>query len=94
MAIQLSILSGTLHSRQGARYWILIPIFTLIYGPVLLFVRFVGTWAGLVQVRTLRRKEDRLEHAGLDGFVGRAAGDPVGSRTGSVDREAVLSAVS
>lgn len=70
MGGQLAILAGALNSRQGADYWFLIPLFTLVYGPVLLAVRFVGTWAGLAQVLTLRRKEDRLEHAGLDGSAG------------------------
>jgi cellulose synthase/poly-beta-1,6-N-acetylglucosamine synthase-like glycosyltransferase len=65
MGVQLLILSGALHSRQGAAYWFLIPLFTLVYGPVLLAVRFAGTWAGLFQVLALRRKEDRLQHAGL-----------------------------
>jgi cellulose synthase/poly-beta-1,6-N-acetylglucosamine synthase-like glycosyltransferase len=65
MGAQLFILAGVLHSRQGAAYWFLIPFFTLLYGPVLLAVRFVGTWAGVRQVLELRRKEDRLQHEGL-----------------------------
>jgi len=65
MGAQLGILSSALHSRQGIVYWWLIPFFTLVYGPVLLAVRFAGTWAGLAHVLALRRKEDRLEHAGL-----------------------------
>jgi cellulose synthase/poly-beta-1,6-N-acetylglucosamine synthase-like glycosyltransferase len=65
MGMQLLILSGALHSRQGAAYWFLIPLFTLVYGPVLLIVRFAGTGAGLVLVLALRRKEDRLQHAGF-----------------------------
>jgi cellulose synthase/poly-beta-1,6-N-acetylglucosamine synthase-like glycosyltransferase len=65
MGTQLGILSGALHSRQGLRYSWLVPFFTLAYGPVLLAVRFAGTWSGLTHVLVLRRKEDRLEHAGL-----------------------------
>jgi cellulose synthase/poly-beta-1,6-N-acetylglucosamine synthase-like glycosyltransferase len=70
--LQILILASALHSRQGARYWFLIPLFTLVYGPVLLAVRFAGTWAGLSQVVALRRKEDRLQHAGLAPGRGRA----------------------
>jgi cellulose synthase/poly-beta-1,6-N-acetylglucosamine synthase-like glycosyltransferase len=66
MGTQLLILSRTLQPRQGLRYWFLIPFFTLVYGPVLLAVRFAGTWSGLVHVGVLRKKENRLEHAGLD----------------------------
>jgi hypothetical protein len=47
------------------RYWWLTPFFTLVYGPVLLLTRFFGTWSGITHVLALRRKEDRLEHAGL-----------------------------
>jgi hypothetical protein len=76
MGAQLFILAGVLHSRQGAAYWFLIPFFTLLYGPVLLSVRFVGTWAGVRQVLELRRKEDRLQHEGLAPGRGRRSGRP------------------
>jgi hypothetical protein len=66
MAAQLLVLSPVLQSRQGLSYWRMLPFFTLVYGPLLLSVRFVGTWAGLRHVWLLRQKEDRLEHAGLD----------------------------
>jgi cellulose synthase/poly-beta-1,6-N-acetylglucosamine synthase-like glycosyltransferase len=66
MAAQLLILSPVLHSRQGLAYWRMLPFFTLVYGPLLLTVRFIGTWSGLGHVWLLRRKEDRLEHAGLE----------------------------
>jgi cellulose synthase/poly-beta-1,6-N-acetylglucosamine synthase-like glycosyltransferase len=66
MTAQLFILSGVLRFRQGLRYWCLIPFFTLVYGPVLLATRFVGTWSGLVHILILRKKETRLEHAGFE----------------------------
>lgn len=66
MAAQLFILSGVLRFRQGIRYWWLIPFFTLVYGPMLLATRFIGTWSGLVHILILRKKETRLEHAGLE----------------------------
>jgi cellulose synthase/poly-beta-1,6-N-acetylglucosamine synthase-like glycosyltransferase len=62
---QLGILSGVLHERQGLAYWWMTPVFTLVYGPVLFATRFIGSWSGVAHVAILRRKEDRLEHAGL-----------------------------
>jgi hypothetical protein len=73
MAAQLLILSPVLNSRQGLAYWRMLPFFTLVYGPVLLSVRFIGAWSGLGHVWLLRRKEDHLEHAGLEP----AASDPI-----------------
>jgi cellulose synthase/poly-beta-1,6-N-acetylglucosamine synthase-like glycosyltransferase len=77
---QLAILGGVLHERQGIAYWWMTPIFTLIYGPVLFATRFVGSWSGIAHVAVLRRKEDRLEHAGLQhGYaVAPVAGNGIG----------------
>jgi cellulose synthase/poly-beta-1,6-N-acetylglucosamine synthase-like glycosyltransferase len=72
MIMQLLILMKALRFRQGLRYWFLIPFFTLVYGPVLLAVRFIGTWSGLIHIWMLRRKEEGLEHAGLDPSYARA----------------------
>jgi len=74
MAAQLITLSLVLHSKQGLSYWWLIPFFVLIYGPVLLVTRFIGSWAGIGNVRRLRRKETKLEHVGLDPEFARARG--------------------
>jgi cellulose synthase/poly-beta-1,6-N-acetylglucosamine synthase-like glycosyltransferase len=73
MAAQLYLLSKALLNRQGLRYWWLVPFFTLAYGPVLLVVRFAGTWAGIRHIGILRRKEVGLEHAALDTPVADAA---------------------
>jgi len=74
MAVQLVTLSLVLHSKQGLSYWWLIPFFVLVYGPVLLVTRFLGSWAGIANVRRLRRKETKLEHVGLDPEFARARG--------------------
>ena len=63
--VELLILSPALASRQGAAYWFLVPLFILVYGPVLIAVRFVGTWAALAHIVELRRKEEVVEREGL-----------------------------
>ncbi len=73
MGAQLLVLSGALINRQGLAYWWLVPFFTLAYGPVLLAVRFAGTWKGLRDIGILRRKEVELEHAVLGAPLADAA---------------------
>lgn len=65
LALQLLLMTGLLHERQGVYYYWLIPLFVLVYGPILLVARFAGSWTGLVHVRRLRATRVRLEHAGL-----------------------------
>jgi cellulose synthase/poly-beta-1,6-N-acetylglucosamine synthase-like glycosyltransferase len=92
MAVQLLTLSLVLHSKQGLSYWWLIPFFVLAYGPVLLATRFIGSWAGIGNVRRLRRKETRLEHVGLDPEFARARGLTVDEERGRAE-EALISQV-
>jgi cellulose synthase/poly-beta-1,6-N-acetylglucosamine synthase-like glycosyltransferase len=66
LAAQLLILSPALRSRQGLEFLALLPLFPVLYGPILLVTRCAGTWTGLRNVRILRRKESSLEFAGLD----------------------------
>jgi hypothetical protein len=49
-ASQIAILLPALRSRQGLRNVPLIPLFTLIYGPLLLATRFFGTLTGVGHV--------------------------------------------
>ena len=68
VALQMLILAPALNrqqSRQGLAYWWLIPFYVLVYGPLLLCVRFAGTWTGLYHVRELRMKHDRVYQRGL-----------------------------
>lgn len=63
--LELLILSPVVASRQGLRYWFLVPLFVLVYGPILIAVRFVGTWAALAHIVELRRKEEVVHREGL-----------------------------
>jgi poly-beta-1,6-N-acetyl-D-glucosamine synthase len=62
--LQIFILRGALEETQGVRWWGLMALFPILYAPILLAIRCVGTWAGVVQIWTLRHKE--LEHVGLN----------------------------
>jgi len=61
LALQLVTLAPALKYRQGLGYWYLIPVFTLVYGPILLATRFAGTVAGVIHVRELREKLRTLQ---------------------------------
>jgi hypothetical protein len=60
MGMQLMILKPALQSRQGIGYWWLIPLFVLVYGPLQVAVRFVGTWAAIGHVWDLRKRGDTV----------------------------------
>ena len=65
--VEMLLLLPALHweaSRQGLGHWWLSPLFVLLYGPILLLARFLGTWAGVKHIMDLRRDLDRVE-AGL-----------------------------
>lgn len=61
--LQLLILRLALYETQGMRWWWLMLLFPILYAPVLLAIRCVGTWAGIIHVWRLRHKE--IEHTGL-----------------------------
>ena len=65
LAVQLLILAPALWCRQGLRFWWILPLLPVFYGPLLLATRCAGTWAGLRHVRRLRKKEYGLEHRGF-----------------------------
>jgi hypothetical protein len=60
-ASQIAILLPALRSRQGLRNVPLIPLFTLIYGPLLLATRFFGTLTGVGHVYIQRQKLRDIE---------------------------------
>jgi poly-beta-1,6-N-acetyl-D-glucosamine synthase len=61
--LQIVILRPALRELQGARWWWLLPLFSILYAPLLLAVRCIGTWAGIAHVWRLRHKE--IEHVGI-----------------------------
>jgi cellulose synthase/poly-beta-1,6-N-acetylglucosamine synthase-like glycosyltransferase len=58
---QVALVRPALRCRQASTYWRLIPFFTLVYGPLLVVARFVGTVAGVLHVMGLREKLAALE---------------------------------
>jgi cellulose synthase/poly-beta-1,6-N-acetylglucosamine synthase-like glycosyltransferase len=61
IAAQVMLIRRVLRCPQASTYWPIIPFFTLVYGPVLLTARFVGTVAGVLHVLGLRDKLAELE---------------------------------
>lgn len=45
--LTIAIVTPVAYSKQGAEYWYLLPLFSLVYQPYLAFVRFFGTLKGL-----------------------------------------------
>lgn len=52
-------------ARQGLDSWWLIPMFVLLFGPMQLVVRCLGTWAGLAHVVELNSRQDVVFARGL-----------------------------
>ena len=63
---QVALVRPALRCRQAAAYWYVVPFFTLVYGPILVVARFVGTIAGVVHVLGLREKLAVLERELLE----------------------------
>jgi cellulose synthase/poly-beta-1,6-N-acetylglucosamine synthase-like glycosyltransferase len=61
VAGQVLLVRPALRCRQAATSWYLAPFFTLVYGPLLLVSRFLGTVAGVLHVLGLREKLAVLE---------------------------------
>jgi biofilm PGA synthesis N-glycosyltransferase PgaC len=73
MSLEMVLLRPALHreaSLQGLYSFWLIPLFVLLYGPLLLATRFAGTWTALWHVRELRLKQEALQSEGIDYSVG------------------------
>ena len=74
MALQLLLMRAVVETDQGVSSYWLIPVFLIAYGPLTLAARCAGAWSGLRDVHRLRRRQDRLEHAGLDPEAGLSRG--------------------
>lgn len=68
LSCELLLLTPALNrrdARQGLDGWWLIPAFVLLYGPLLLVLRWLGTWAGLSHVVELNARRDVVLARGL-----------------------------
>jgi len=68
MLIELLLLVPALNRvevKQGLSNWWLIPSFVLAFGPFLLLVRFLGSWAGVIHISRLRHRGDVVYQRGL-----------------------------
>lgn len=61
LGAQIAVLSPALRCRQGIEYVTLIPLFSLLYGPVLIATRFVGSIAAVKHIFDQRDKLRQLQ---------------------------------
>jgi cellulose synthase/poly-beta-1,6-N-acetylglucosamine synthase-like glycosyltransferase len=66
--LQLLLLAPALNryeSKQGLSSFWLVPFFSLLYGPMILLARFIGSWRSVAHVLELRNRDDVVERSGL-----------------------------